>query len=130
MRNAGPSASNRSPRFLSSSRVVIRLRQIDNLDRGDHSYLRESDECYFLHEYTKGLSYKESAVSNLIYNLKKKPYWKSRPSVWAHKLTAINQIARELVSALNPEWLKVATLVPIPPSKTTMHPEYDDRMTQ
>ena len=34
-----------------------------------------------------------------------------------------------LGEAINHEWLKRATLVPIPPSKGKDHPEYDDRMT-
>jgi len=83
-----------------------------------------------LHEYTKGLSYKQSKVSDLIYNLKRHPSYKTRPEVWKYKLRAIDLVGRALAQNLNPKWLRIATLVPIPPSKTKEHPEFDDRMMQ
>jgi predicted amidophosphoribosyltransferase len=37
---------------------------------------------------------------------------------------------REALDALNPKWLLVATLVPMPPSKVKSDPMYDDRLMQ
>lgn len=111
--------------------MALRLSNIDNLTRPDHSYLRESDICYHLHEYTKGLSYKESKTNGLIFNLKIKPHLKvDRPDRWKWKLRDIETVAKEFASTLEPAWLKGATLVPIPPSKSASNPDYDDRMTK
>ena len=38
------------------------------------------------------------------------------------------RLANPMRSVLRPDWLKEATLVPIPPSKAKDDPEYDDRM--
>lgn len=37
---------------------------------------------------------------------------------------------REALDALNPKWLSMATLVPMPPSKVKSDPMYDDRLIQ
>ena len=37
---------------------------------------------------------------------------------------------REALDALNPKWLSMATLVPLPPSKVKSDPMYDDRLMQ
>lgn len=107
----------------------MRLRQIDETNRSDHSHIRESDTCFFLHEYTKGLSWKDSAITNLVQNLKRDPSYRDKPA-WRHKLRTIDEVGRDLAGALTREWLELATLVPIPPSKTPTHSSYDDRITQ
>ncbi len=109
--------------------MPINLRQIDQSNRDDHSYIRESDTCFFLHEYTKGLTWKQSAVTNLIQNLKRDPSYRGKPA-WNHKQRTIDEVGRDLAGALLADWLKSATLVPIPPSKTKTHPSYDDRLIQ
>jgi predicted amidophosphoribosyltransferase len=47
-----------------------------------------------------------------------------------YKGQAIQSAGNELRTALNDEWLNIATLVPIPPSACRDDPMYDDRMTQ
>ena len=37
---------------------------------------------------------------------------------------------REALDALNPKWLSIATLIPVPPSKIKSDPLYDDRLIQ
>lgn len=109
--------------------MTIKLRKIDDLSRQDHSYLTESDACHFLHEYTRGVGWSGSDANDLINNLKKSPEkYRGNSAVWRWKLRAIDRVTEELSTALNSEWLKIATLVPIPPSKTASHPDYDDRM--
>lgn len=70
-----------------------------------------------------------SATNNLIQNFKKPIDRKGRPE-WYYKGQAIQEIIHELRESLNPEWLKQATLIPIPPSSNKTDPSYDDRMTQ
>ena len=109
--------------------MSIRLSQVDDLSRRDHSHLRETDTCFFLREYTRGVGWRGSETNDLIDNFKKSPEkYRAVPKVWKWKLRAIEQISAELSAALNHEWLKIATLVPIPSSKTSLHPDYDDRM--
>ena len=105
---------------------LIRLTEIDASNIELHSRLNENDNCLFLFEYTSGQGYSFSATNDLISNLKKKPgaggqQWKGR---------AIRQSAEYLRRALSEEWLKIATLVPIPPSKAADDPLYDDRMVR
>lgn len=108
---------------------MLKLSSIDDLHLSDHCYLTAADSCLFLREYIPHVGYSGGETNSLISNFKKGMDRKGRPG-WHYKNTAIRQIAEELANALNPDWLKTATLVPIPPSKTKQHPFYDDRMTQ
>jgi predicted amidophosphoribosyltransferase len=104
-----------TPRFL----------KIDDQNRDDHPHLTAADECYFLYEYTSRRNYAFSSTNQLISNLKKKP---SQANTYKYKLSAMQACTRDLKGAINPAWLNVATLVPIPPSKARSHPDYDNRM--
>lgn len=108
---------------------MLRLTEIDELLRPEHFDLRPEDKCYALREYTAYQGYAYSETNNLIQNLKKSPLKRDQPG-WNYKGRAIDQVARELRDALNPAWLKSATLVPMPPSKIEGDPEYDDRILQ
>ena len=105
----------------------VRLSQIDETSRGDHYHLTPDDRCYYLYEYTSHRDYSFSATNNLISNLKKKPSQADQPH-YRYKSQVIGTCGRALGAALNPVWLARATLVPVPGSKATDHPEYDDRM--
>jgi hypothetical protein len=107
----------------------MRLSQIDDSNRGDHYHLGEADTCYYLFEYTSGQRYDFSRTNQLIFNLKKKPSQGHRPG-YRYKQTAIAECAANLRGALNHEWLRQATLVPVPSSKAADHPDHDDRMEQ
>lgn len=104
-----------------------KLNKFDEETRKDHAYLRAEDDCYYLIEYTAKRSFNYSAANNFINNFKKEPGVKATYQ-WKHKLTAIRQAAETLSSELPKAWLEKSTFVPIPPSKSTSHPEYDDRM--
>lgn len=106
-----------------------RLTKIDELTRSDHYHLSDADECYYLREYTSGLGYQASETNQLIANLKKGVDRRGRPE-YIYKTRAIETAARELRANLNPEWLRQATLVPVPPSSSRTHILYDDRMTE
>jgi hypothetical protein len=109
--------------------MVVRLSQIDALTRGDHVYLGEPDQVYFLREYTSRVGYTHSETNRLILNLKKSIETRGTPQ-WSYKEKAIDQLGRELRSVINPEFVKTAVWVPVPPSKAIQHTHYDDRMTR
>jgi predicted amidophosphoribosyltransferase len=104
--------------------VAIRFRQIDATNLGDHTYLREDDQCLFLHEYTSGKTFAYSDANQLISNLKKK----QGDGGYHYKARAIGRCATELAAAISHDWLRRSTLVPTPPSKAKTDPAYDDRM--
>lgn len=103
--------------------------KVDELIRGDHNALVAEDNCLFLREYKANAGY-EGETNSLIWNLKKKPSERSTKGGWHHKGRAISQASRELADSLNTKWLDIATLVPIPGSKSIEHPDYDDRIEQ
>lgn len=106
----------------------IRLSSIDDTNRDSHARLTDQDVCLFLYEKTSGKDYSFSETNNLISNLKKPV--NSNQGVLKYKEGAIRRCARDFTSALNPDWLRTATLVPVPPSKATSDPLYDNRMEQ
>src|SRR5580698_4840315 len=106
-----------------------RLRKVGDLERPDHWYLRDGDECYFFGEYTAYAGYRHSETNGVISNLKKKPSTKGTLQ-WNYKLNAIARIGHTIASNIKPEFLSGLTFVPIPPSKPPGSPEYDDRMFQ
>jgi predicted amidophosphoribosyltransferase len=105
----------------------IRLSLIDESNRGDHFHLNADDTCYHLFEYTSHKNYSFSSTNQLISNLKKKPSQSAHPSYY-YKGRAIADCGRFLAATLNPEWLQDATLVPVPGSKASNHPDHDDRV--
>lgn len=104
----------------------IRFLEIDDVNRENHPRLTADDECLYLYEKTSHRNYSFSATNNLISNLKKPV--DSSPAVLQHKNNAIRSCAHAMKEALNEEWLKVATLVPVPPSKARTDDAFDDRM--
>lgn len=103
---------------------AIRLTEIDASNIDLHTRLTADDRCLFLFEYTSGQDYTFSATNNLIINLKKKP---GAPGQY-YKNQAIARCTDYLRQTLNADWLKQATLVPVPPSKARGDPLYDNRM--
>ena len=104
-----------------------RLSEIDELTRPDHTYLTETDKCYFLGEYTARRGYSYSETNNLISNLKKGIERRDLPE-WRYKERAIRQAAQAFRQALAPADLNRLTFMPIPPSKARDHQHYDDRL--
>ena len=60
-------------------------------------------------------------ANNLISNVKKPVDRRGRPEYY-YKTAAINECAGYLARTLNDNWLRNATLVPIPPSKDRQNP--------
>ena len=105
------------------------LTEIDDLSRPDHSWLTSTDNCLFLGEYTARKGFSFSATNRVIFNFKKSADRRGRPE-WRHKERAIADVAQAFGAAINPQWLAVATLVPMPPSKAKSDPLYDDRVVR
>jgi predicted amidophosphoribosyltransferase len=108
--------------------LAPRLTRVDELILDQHGSLTIDDECYFLREYTRGGGYQASATNQLISNLKKSVERRGQRD-YRYKGEAIEIAGRELRAALGEDWLRSATLVPIPPSARRADPLYDDRMT-
>lgn len=106
-----------------------KLTRFDDQTRKDHTYLRADDDCYYLIEYTARRAFNYSEANDFINNLKKKPSVKGT-NQWKHKLAAIREAVEALSRQLPKSWLKKSTFVPVPPSKSRKHPDYDDRMSQ
>jgi hypothetical protein len=109
--------------------LPTRLSKIDELTRPDHTFLETGDDCYYLGEYTARAGYAFSETNDLIQNLKKPMDRRGKPE-WRYKTSAINRWAEMLREAVPPHWLTEVTFVPVPPSNTKDHPDYDDRLVQ
>lgn len=107
--------------------MAARLSKIDELSRPDHTFLESADECYYLGDYTSRKGFAFSEMNNLINNLRKPMDRKGRPE-WRYKESAITACGRMFREALNEEWLRAVTLVPIPSSKRRDEADYDDRL--
>lgn len=106
--------------------MTRRLCQIDEITVGQHHYLRPSDFCYYIGEYTRRGGYNHSETNQLIFNLKKPMNRRGRPD-WPYKARAIATCGAWLAETMG-NVLEEMTLVPVPPSKARDDPEYDDRM--
>jgi len=105
------------------------LTKIDELTLPDHWHLDNDDECYFIGEYTAGKGFAFSDSNQLIFNLKKSVERRHHTD-WIWKERAIRRAASMLLDSLNPPFLETATFVPVPPSRVSDDPLYDDRMSQ
>jgi hypothetical protein len=107
----------------------MRLTQIDNIQRSDHRFLTESDNCAYLGEFTARQGFNFSETNKQIHNLKIPP---SRTNeLWYlrnYKNTAINFWGNKLKVAIPGAGLRQATWVPIPCSKLPAHADYDTRL--
>jgi hypothetical protein len=115
--------------MTSGSTFPQRLTKIDELARPDHYYLTPADDCYFLGEYTARKGFAFSATNQLILNFKKSMD-KRGTAQWRYKDRAIGEAAAAFRAALTGEWLDIATLIPIPPSKAKTDSLYDDRLVR
>jgi len=106
------------------------LTKVDDLLRGDHYYLDDADDCYFLWEYTARAGFAHSTTNNLILNLKKAMDRRGRPE-WYYKEQAIATAGDGLAAAIRATWrLNAPLIVPAPPSKVRSNPQHDDRILQ
>jgi hypothetical protein len=110
--------------------IPEKLWTIDESTVGEHFSLRESDQCYYIWEYTAGKRYDFSPTNQLISNLKIKPSRIAQsPGRNHYKQQAINHAAAGLRHFLPQIYAEQsATFIPVPGSKATGDPDHDDRM--
>lgn len=112
--------------------IPEKLWKIDDSTVGQHFSLRESDQCYYIWEYTAGKRYDFSPTNQLISNLKIKPSVIAKaPKRNYYKQEAIQHSAQALRHLLSQIYTEHnATFVPVPGSKAAGDADYDDRMLQ
>ncbi|MCW5588636.1 MAG: hypothetical protein KIT27_03125 [Legionellales bacterium] len=109
--------------------TINKLLKIDQYLIAQHIYLEKTDHCYFLGEYASRQGYNHSPMNQLIFNFKK-PVTRKNHSDWSYKQQAIKQISTIFVSLSVWSKLRQFTWIPIPPSHTKSHPDYDNRLLQ
>lgn len=112
--------------------IPEKLWKIDESTVGEHFSLRESDQCYYIWEYTAAKGYAFSPTNQLISNLKIKPSQIAKsPGRNFYKQQAINHAAAGLRHLLPRVYVEgSATFIPVPGSKATGDPDHDDRTLQ
>ena len=110
--------------------IPAKLWKLDESTVGEHFSLSETDQCYYIWEYTAGKDFSFSPTNQLIKNLKIKPSDIAKsPTRNYYKQQAISHAATALRSVLNQRLVGTsATFVPVPGSKAAADPDYDDRM--
>lgn len=110
--------------------IPKKLWRIDDSTVGEHFSLTESDQCYYIWEYTARKGYDFSPANQLVFNLKIKPSAITKsPSRNRHKLESISHAGNALRALVTREFVEArATFVPIPCSKSSNDPDYDDRL--
>ena len=108
---------------------MLNLRKIDDLVLGDHSFLNSTDECFYLMEYTSHAGFNHSEANSIIINFKKSPTLKGTDQYF-YKERDIKKVTRYFQNVFPNDNLMGITLVPMPPSKSPNHEEYDDRILQ
>jgi predicted amidophosphoribosyltransferase len=104
------------------------ITRIDETTIDDHTFLNDTDKCFFSHTYKSHKKPSQDSTNQLIYNFKISPT-KRGTNQWKYKIDAVKKISKILKNSINNQELKKVTLVPIPPSKCKSDPEYDNRMT-
>lgn len=109
-----------------------KIRQIGEIEFPDHTFLIQSDQCFFFGEYTPTgntgrAAWSISEANQKIANLKKSPL-KRGTGEWFHKERTIQDLGAIIRANIKPEYLPSMIFVPIPPSKPKTHPEHDSRM--
>lgn len=110
--------------------IPEKLRRVDESTVSDHFSLSIDDSCFYIWEYTAGRRYDFSPANQLISNLKIKPGALAlAPARLPHKQRAIAHAALALRQLMGQSFVEeLATFVPVPGSKCTRDPEYDNRL--
>lgn len=110
---------------------------VDEAVRDEYRYIEDGDSCFYIWERMSQLwkpgserpDYTQYPVNGLISNLQILPSLRStQPRRYYWKERAIAYAASALAALIPEVWREGATFVPIPPSKPTNDPEYDDRL--
>lgn len=108
-----------------------KLTRLTSEEIEQYSKLSRGDECLCFGRYHKGTDgYNKNTLTQMIWNLKKKPSSRaSNPTAYTYKTQAIKKAAGMLRGAIRDDALEnKITLVPIPSSKSSDHEDFDPRM--
>ena len=105
------------------------LTAIGDRTRGDHWYLRRTDVCRYLGEYTARQGSAYSATNRLILDFKTGVSRRGRRH-WPQKEKAIQAAAAALRRALTAAEMERLVFVPLPPSRAKGDDGYDDRLVR
>ena len=115
--------------MTSNGNWSTKLRKVGDLELRDHWFLEEDDECYYIGNYTPGENYNHSEVNQIVFNLKM-PVAYCNEYKYRYKRQEIKRCGAVMGRAINNDLAAYSVIVPIPPSKPTDHPEYDDRVSK
>jgi predicted amidophosphoribosyltransferase len=103
--------------------------RLDSDQISQHCDLEKNDKCLYLGEYLSNSGFRGSNTNKDILNLKKSPLDKTKRG-YEYKAKAINKFASQINSIFEQKKTVANdyTWIPIPPSKTKDHEEYDDRL--
>jgi hypothetical protein len=108
-----------------------RLTQIDEISLADHRYIQIQDRCFHFGECFARGEAPFGAMHRLIVDYQCKPSLVAAdPQRRMHKERALATIAAGLRAAVSRQDAERYTWVPIPPSKATDDPDYDDRLVR
>jgi hypothetical protein len=100
-------------------------------DRTDHVYLTAEDRCTYLATYLSGDDCRSNHINQVILNLKCPPSVAMRDRAQAQrKQKAIGTVAAMVRAAISRESIERVTWIPIPPSRASYDPDFDDRLTR
>lgn len=110
---------------------LMGFNRVDELLRSDHPCLDQSDECYFVGEYTarNGVGYSETNL--LISNFRRAVAPRYKLEEWYHKEAAIRFAATLFWAGIPPDAMNGYgswAFIPVPPSQMRGDPDYDDRL--
>lgn len=102
--------------------------KLEVIDIDQYSFLTDEDQCACWGRYHARKGFSGGQINQIIVNIKKDPS-KAGQHDYHYKQRDIEKVGKYFSSNLRHKALNdQITLVPIPPSKTRNHPEYDDRM--
>lgn len=103
------------------------MTRLTKLDNDEYRWLADEDECYHYGEYTSKGGFRASDTNQQIWNLKTKPT--ATKGALYYKGLAVEYWGNILAQCFELEYInQFCTLIPMPCSKPTTHPDYDDRM--
>jgi len=102
----------------------MRLQVVSDAHLSEHHHLTSDDDCYFFGEFTAGRD-NWTPVKSLVHNLKKLP---GEVGYSPYKAEAIEKAINYLAGIINSNSIEKITLVPVPPSKRSDDPKFDDRI--
>ncbi len=105
------------------------ITKIDDLSADDHYNITSDDTCYFIGEYTARAGAGHSDTNQFVMNYKKDIKRKGKPD-YHYKDKAIEDAGKALNRVIAQNSLNNLTFIPVPPSKISTHPEFDDRLVE